>query len=133
MSMMVIMYLTYLLITVTVTVWVGSTLYKNGRHFLVDIFEKNTELADAVNHLLIVGFYLINLGYVSVSLNHNGEVLALQEGIEVLSGKVGFILIVLGIMHFFNLLVLSRFRGSAKRKQLHAQSLSGLYTDTNPA
>ena len=61
-------YLLYLAISIALTVWVGRTLFKNGRVFLVDVFHGNESLADSVNHLLVVGFYLINFGYVSLAL-----------------------------------------------------------------
>src|SRR6266851_693191 len=61
-------YISYLAISLAVTVWVAHTLHKNGRIFLVDAFHGNEALADSVNHLLVVGFYLINLGYVALAL-----------------------------------------------------------------
>lgn len=61
-------YLLYLAISIALTIWVGRTLFKNGRVFLVDVFHGNESLADSVNHLLVVGFYLINFGYVSLAL-----------------------------------------------------------------
>ena len=68
MNAMVITYLTYILLSIGLTVWVAQTLYRSGRIFLVDVFRGNEAVADSVNHLLIVGFYLINLGYVSLAL-----------------------------------------------------------------
>ncbi|HKF94777.1 MAG TPA: hypothetical protein VKB96_09275, partial [Gammaproteobacteria bacterium] len=68
MNPIVITYLLYLAISIALTVWVAQTLFKNGRLFLVDVFHGNEALADSVNHLLVVGFYLINLGYVSLML-----------------------------------------------------------------
>ena len=107
-------YLVYLVITLGVTVWVARTLYKNGRVFLVDAFHGNTELAASVNHLLVVGFYLINLGYVTYSLTTDRKVENLRTAIELVSTKIGTILIVLGIMHFFNIYVFSRLRRSGQ-------------------
>ena len=103
-------YLFYLAISVALTVWVARTLHKNGRIFLVDVFHGNEPLADSVNHLLVVGFYLINLGYVSLALKLGYTVATTQEGIEALSVKVGMVLLVLGGMHFFNLFIFSRMR-----------------------
>ena len=108
--MTVITYLVYLAISVALTVWVARTLFRNGRVFLVDVFGGNAELADSTNHLLVVGFYLINLGYVSLALKLGYDVANLQEAIEALSWKVGTVLVVLGGMHFFNLYVFSRIR-----------------------
>ena len=103
-------YMVYVVITVTVTIWVARTLHKNGRVFLEDAFHGNTELAKSVNHLLVVGFYLINLGYVAQALSTNRAVETLRQAIEMVSDKLGIILMVLGGMHFFNLYVFHRLR-----------------------
>ena len=103
-------YAAYVLISVALTVWVARTLFKNGRRFLVDVFHGDGEMADSVNHLLVVGFYLINLGYVSLALKIAGPVRDAREAIEALSWKIGLVLVVLGAMHFTNLYVFSRIR-----------------------
>jgi hypothetical protein len=105
----VVSYLVYLLISVTLTVWVARTLHKRGAIFLVDAFQGNAELAASVNHLL-VGFYLINIGFVTLALKSDATVTSSRAAIEMLSDKLGFILLVLGGMHFFNLFVFSRIR-----------------------
>ena len=109
-------YLLYLPISVALTVWVAQTLFKNGRVFLVDVFDGNESIADSVNHLLVVGFYLVNLGYVTLALKVSGHIADAQESIEALSLKVGFVLLVLGAMHFFNLYVFSRIRRYTHRR-----------------
>jgi hypothetical protein len=106
-------YLVYLAISIGLTIWVARTLHKNGRVFLVDVFHGNETLADSVNHLLVVGFYLINFGYVSLALKLGYDVASPQQGIEALSVKVGMVLLVLGAMHFFNLFIFSRMRHRA--------------------
>src|SRR5512141_2670609 len=103
-------YLTYLAISVALTIWVAKTLHKNGRIFLVDAFLGNEKLADSVNHLLVVGFYLINIGYVTLALTEKVKPGSESQVIELLSTKVGLVLLVLGGMHFFNLYVFSRMR-----------------------
>ena len=107
-------YFTYLAISLAVTVWVAHTLHKNGRIFLIDAFHGNTALADSVNHLLVVGFYLINIGYVSMALRSDATLSSLRQAIELVSGKIGIVLLVLGAMHFFNLYVFSRLRKRAR-------------------
>jgi len=107
-------YVSYLLISLAVTIWVARTLHKNGRVFLVDAFHGNTELADSVNHLLVVGFYLINIGYVTLALKTTENLVTLRSAIELVSDKMGVVLLVLGGMHFFNLFVFSRMRKRAQ-------------------
>ena len=103
-------YAIYLAASIALTIWVGHTLHKYGRIFLVDAFGGNDRLADAVNHLLLVGFYLINVGYVTLALRFGARPLNVAHAVEVLSTKIGMVLVVLGGMHFFNLLVFSRMR-----------------------
>ena len=112
-------YLTYLAISVALTVWVARTLHKNGRIFLVDSFHGNEPLADSVNHLLVVGFYLINIGYVTLALKYGAKADNLTEALETLSTKVGLVLVVLGVMHFFNLFIFSRMRSRATAQKPH--------------
>jgi hypothetical protein len=113
MDVIVVSYSFYLAISIALTVWVAHTLHKNGRIFLVDVFHGNEPLADSVNHLLVVGFYLINFGYVSLALKLGYDVRNAREGIEALSWKIGMVLVVLGGMHFFNLYIFSRMRRRA--------------------
>src|ERR1043165_6802600 len=108
-------YLLYLAISVALTIWVAKTLHKNGRIFLVDSFLGNEGLADSVNHLLVVGFYLINIGFVTLALKYGEKAVDSQTGLEILSSKVGLVLVVLGVMHFLNLFVFSNMRRRARK------------------
>ena len=110
MNIKVVTYLVYLAISIGLTVWVAQTLHRSGRAFLIDAFHDNGELADSVNHLLVVGFYLINLGYVSLALKSADVLRDAGGSIELLSRKVGLVLLVLGGMHFFNLYVFNKLR-----------------------
>ena len=106
-------YLAYLLASVMLTIWVAQTLHKHGRIFLVDSFLGNEPLADSVNKLLVVGFYLINIGAVSLALKYGVKPRDTVEGLEFFSTKIGGVLLVLGFMHFFNLYVFARMRRKA--------------------
>ena len=128
MNWLVATYLAYLAISVCLTVWVARTLHKNGRVFLVDSFLGNEKLADSVNHLLVVGFYLINIGYVTLALKYGVAATNAQESLESLSTKVGLVLLVLGFMHFFNLAVFTKMR---KRGLAHKPP--PLFTPQTPA
>ncbi len=108
-------YLLYLPLSVALTIWVAATLHKNGRVFLVEAFHGNGEMADSVNHLLVVGFYLINIGYIALALRYGDKPTNLQEAFEFLSTKLGLVLIVLGAMHFFNMFNFDKMRRKARR------------------
>ena len=106
----VIAYVLYLLIAVPLTIWVGSTLSRNGRVFLVDVFDGNGELAEAVNKLLVVGFYLLNLGVVALYLRIDDSIANARAIVEVLSVKMGVVLLMLGVVHLTNVYVFNKIR-----------------------
>ena len=113
----VLAYLVYVPAAVGLTVWVARTLHRNGRVFLVQAFHGNEAMADSVNHLLVVGFYLINLGFVSTALRYGEKPHDLQETIEFLSMKLGVVLLVLGGMHFFNMFNFDKMRRKARTSE----------------
>ncbi|GAB3594342.1 hypothetical protein GCM10027446_18020 [Angustibacter peucedani] len=103
-------YVAYSAVSIALTAWVARTLFRNGALFLVDVFDGDEKMARAVNHLLVVGFWLINLGYVAFALKIGDAVPDARSAVEALSRKLGGVLLVLGAMHFGNLFVLSRLR-----------------------
>ncbi|HEX8402286.1 MAG TPA: hypothetical protein VF628_11350 [Allosphingosinicella sp.] len=107
--MVEISYALYLAITIGVTVKVAQTLSRNGEIFLVQCFGHNRELARSTNHLLVVGFYLVNTGFITLTLSLGTEPTTLPEAIRFLSSKVGLAVLVLGGMHFFNMSAIAHF------------------------
>lgn len=132
-SYMVAAYLLYLLVSITLTVWVAKTLQRNGAHFLHDAFLGKERLAESVNHLLVVGFYLMNIGYVALSLKEYRTIWTVQEVIELVCTKVGWVMVVLGGMHFFNLYVFNRIRRAGHIRQQPPPVLPREYTRVAPS
>mgnify|MGYP006947651218 CR=1 FL=1 len=100
----------YLLVSLSVTIWVGRTLFRSGRPFLLEAFHGNETMADSVNNLLIIGFYLVNAGFMLLFLSTGTPP---ERGLTVaehLSWKLGVVVIVLGVMHLINLIVLNGLR-----------------------
>jgi hypothetical protein len=105
-----VVYLVYAASSVGLTVWLARTLSKNGEVFLDDVFVDHPRMAGAVNRLLVVGFYLVNLGYALLTLKAGSPSLTEIEAIETLAAKLGALLLALGAMHFSNLYVFHRLR-----------------------
>jgi hypothetical protein len=116
----VVAYVIYLLVSIALTIWVARTLSRNGRIFLADVLQGNEKLAEAVNHLLVVGFYLVNLGFVALYLSGDETIEDTRQIFEALSTKLGVVLLVLGVMHLANVYVLNRIRrrGMMEREQV---------------
>lgn len=108
-------YLVYALASAVLTIWLARTLGKNGRVFLADVFPGDPAMGDAVNRLLVVGFYLVNFGWACLHLSARGlDQLDLRAAIELLADKMGELLLVLALMHFLNLFVFNRIRQAAR-------------------
>lgn len=120
-------HLTYLVVSVLLTAWVGRTLHHRGRIFLVDAFRGEEKLADSINDLLLVGFYLINFGYVCLALRLGTRPTEAAETVEYLSTKLGAVMLILGVMHFFNLWAFARWRNSARRTASRATPFREVY------
>ena len=117
MDLRLIDYFIYIAASACLTVWVGNTLYRNGRAFLVSVF-KEDGLADSVNRLLVVGFYLVNFGAAAILINTGGPPPTVADMLKQTVTRIGVVLLVLGFMHFNNLLVLHIIRRPLRQKPL---------------
>jgi hypothetical protein len=115
MDLRVIDYFVYLVASVLLTIWVGNTLFRNGRPFLVSVFQEQG-LADSVNTLLVVGFYLINMGAAALLINAGGAPASFADMIQETVTRIGVVLLVLGAMHFFNLLIFHIIRRPLRKR-----------------
>ena len=107
--MVIIAYVLYLTSALALTVWVARTLSTNGEVFLVECFGHDEILAKSTNHLLVVGFYLVNLGFILLTLQFGKEPTTAPELFRFLSSKVGLAVVVLGGMHFFNMHAIAKY------------------------
>lgn len=110
MDLMILNHVTYLCLAAAITVVTGNVLHKHGRPFLVDVFRGDGRLADAVNHLLLVGFYLMNLGIAAWGVKCGGNATTVRESLELNTHRIGVMLLILGVMHCINVVVLCSIR-----------------------
>ncbi len=103
-------YAAYLLISTGLTITVAWALSRSGRVFLASVFGGDQNVADAVNRLLVVAFYLLSFGFITLTLRTSGEITGVRQGISVLSVKIGEELLVLGALHLVNMLFFTRLR-----------------------
>lgn len=109
-------YLAYLTLAIGITIWVARTLRRYAVVFLAGK-DSDRPYADALSHLLIVGFYLVNFGVVSFVMRSRENVHDLQTGIELLSTKMGTILLFIGVMHFLLLIIFSTIKKVLEEQQ----------------
>lgn len=125
-------YLLYISISITITVFVARTLSRNGKHFLVDGFDGNEPLAESVNHLLVVGFYLINTGFVLMRMRVGVTITSIENMITYLASNIGSVLVILGAAHFINMLLISSYRASALKSKERRAALAERAANARP-
>src|SRR5215469_9764005 len=116
-------YLLYLLISTGLTVVVGTGLARSGRAFLLDVFGGNDTLARAVSRLLVLGFYLLSLGFVTLTMRTGGDIGSARAGLQLLSVKIGEVLLVLGVLPLVALTALTRTRRRAQARTRQMQQM----------
>ena len=118
-------YAAYLLAAIGMTMWVARTLSSNGEIFLVDCFGHDEKLAKSTNHLLVTGFYLVNIGFILLALQLGAEPETGPEAIRFIATKVGLAVLVLGLWHFFNMHLIAKFGRKVGRWLREAAVLNG--------
>jgi hypothetical protein len=112
---LLLVYLPYLSIALGLTIWLARTLSRHGEVFLDSVFPDNPTLVHAVNQLLVIGFYLVNLGWALLLVRAGSEaVVTTREALEHLVNKLGLLLLLLGGAHLTNLYVFHRIKQSAR-------------------
>lgn len=108
-------YAIYLTVSVVITVWVGRTLQKYGKVFATNGRGESDGLIDSFTRLLEVGFYLLNFGVINLALRYGGTPTNLESAFEILSTKVGLVLLVLGGVHLLMTIAFNEIRKQHRR------------------
>lgn len=108
-------YLGYIAVAVVLVVWLARTLFAAGNDFLLDVFESE-EVGRAVNRLLVIGFYLLNMGYAVLLYRLEPEYSTITAAWNQLVNRLGILFLSLGVIHLLNMLVLWRVRTSRYRR-----------------
>ncbi len=103
-------YFIYLAISSFITIYVGWLCYKNGYVYVLELFDHDEKIAKSVNQLLLVAYYLLNIGFVFYSLSSWDEIRSTQKMIEHISTKVSIIVIILCILHYNNIIMIYLYR-----------------------
>lgn len=112
-----VVYFAYVAVAVGLTAWLARTLFRNGTAFLHDVFADRPALAEAVNKLLVVGFYMLNLGY-ALFIVRASKGLDVFGSIQFLTNRLALLLVTLAGLHFLNVLVFWRIRARREQRTL---------------
>lgn len=99
-------YILYFLITYLITVHTGLSFYRNGRVYILNLLDGNEALTSYINRLLLTGYYLLNLGFVALTIAEWEPVEIFREIITTVATKTGQIMLLLAYIHFVNMAVI---------------------------
>ena len=100
-------YSIFILIIVFIIVVVGKICYRNGNIFVSSLIPDHLELCQQINKVLLVGYYLVNIGYVATTLASWETVISMPQLIEVIAIKTAIIISILSILHYLNIIILT--------------------------
>lgn len=99
-------YIIYLSLMVFLIVYVGRYFYTNGRIFIISLFNDNVQLADQVNKLLLIAYYLFNIGYAFLKLSDWEKISSMEALLGSLTTNMATLILILAVTHYFNMLVI---------------------------
>ena len=97
----------FTLIIVFIIVVVGKICYKNGNIFVASLIPDHLALCQQINKILLVGYYLVNIGYASMTLASGEHIISLARLVEVIAFKTAVIVCILSVLHYLNIFILT--------------------------
>lgn len=99
-------YFIYGLISCYIIIWVGRLFHKNGRVFILALFQYREELTDTTNNLLLTAYYLLNIGYAIIQFKYWEHLEHADQMMRSIATKTALQLFLLAILHYNNMFIL---------------------------
>lgn len=102
----IIAYIIYIILTVFIIYHVGRMFHRNGRIFILQLHRGDTGTTDTINNILLVAYYLFNMGYAFLRLRLWERVSSPAQLIASVSNHIGVLILILAVTHYFNMLLI---------------------------
>lgn len=109
MNLNILGYIIFLVITTYIIIVVGKICYRNGNVFVLELIPGHEELCHQINKMLLIGYYLINIGYCAMTLISWSTITNVTELAEMISSKTSIIVGILAILHYLNIFILTNY------------------------
>lgn len=107
MSLNLIGYGIFLILMAFIIVVVGKICYRNGNIFVAELIPGHLALCQQINKSLLIGYYLVNIGYCAVTLSFWSSITSWPMLVEVIALKMAAIIIILSVLHYINIFFLT--------------------------
>ena len=95
----------YLSLSIIVILKVGQICYQNGLSMMQILLEDQPRFCFKVNRTLLLGYYLLNIGYVLLTLISWKPINSMTVLMESVCFKVSLIVLIIAVLHYINLIV----------------------------
>lgn len=109
MNLNILGYSIYLIITTLIIIKVGKICYRNGNIYVAELIPKHIDLCHRTNQLLLLGYYLLNIGYCAMTLISWETIASYPRLVEVIALKSATIIGIIAVMHYINIYVLTKY------------------------
>jgi hypothetical protein len=109
MNLNIIGYFIYLSITIFIIIKVGKICYKNGNIYVAELIPNHKEICQKINQVLLLGYYLLNIGYCAVTLISWQKITSFNQLIETIAVKASIIIFAISILHYLNIIILTKY------------------------
>ncbi len=109
MNLNIISYLIYLSITTFIIIVVGRICYRNGNVFVAQLIPNHIELCQKVNQVLLLAYYLLNIGYCAMTLIQWKTIETIPEIIETIASKTAIIILMISALHYINIFIITKY------------------------
>jgi hypothetical protein len=109
MNLNIIGYLIYLSITIFIIIKVGKICYKNGNVYVAELIPNHAELCQKINQVLLLAYYLLNIGYCAMTLISWQKIASSTQLIETIGIKTAIIIFAISFLHYLNIIILTKY------------------------
>lgn len=99
----------YLCITVFIILKVGRICYKNGNVYVAALIPDHMDLCHKLNQVLLLGYYLLNIGYCAMTLISWQKIISSTQLIEMICTKTAVIIFIISLLHYFNIIIITKY------------------------
>ena len=109
MNLNIIGYIIFLVIISYIIIVVGKICYQNGNIFVAELIPNHAVLCKQINKMLLVAYYLVNIGYSSMTLVNWKTINTIQQLVEIIALKAATIVLGLSLLHYSNIYILTNY------------------------
>ena len=109
MNLNLIAYIIFLTVIIFIIIVVGRLCYRNGNVYVSALLPGHENLCYRVNKMLLLGYYLLNIGYAAMTIVNWETVTSLPQLIELIAFRLALIIGILSVLHYTNIFLLTKY------------------------